>query len=485
MVINQIYAHAANAPERPAIVWNGHPISYAVLARNIEITRARLAMFDIAPGSFAAISIATQLDAWCAMLAARCLGLHALVLRTPDQIAQLALPGPVTVITLAAAPPLTLAEAAALGGARLICIPPEIYRQSGEAGAAAALPAESDVGGYILLTSGTTGVYKKILIDCAVETMRARAINDIYDVSPATLAYLPGLGLWTAGGHNRTIAIWHAGGAVVIEETLDITAPLRRGGVTDLVLVPATLQSLLETPTVSFRRNDAMSVFLVGSAAPWTLVRQAKRRLSRRIFSELASTEAGTIAVTRLIEPADQRRHAVLASRRVEIVTEAGACAPRGEVGLVRIRMRAGDIAGYLDAPAASEAFFRDGYFYPGDLGAIAGDERLELHGRATDVISVNGDKVATAAIERVLEREFAARAVCVFATPDESGGDELHVVVETVAPVKSAGASRLAARFPSFAAVRLHAVARMPRNDMGKIDRLEVQRQVAAHVIS
>jgi acyl-coenzyme A synthetase/AMP-(fatty) acid ligase len=37
------------------------------------------------------------------------------------------------------------------------------------------------------------------------------------------------------------------------------------------------------------------------------------------------------------------------------------------------------------------QAFFRNGCFYPGDLGIMLPDGRIALQGRVTDVINVNG----------------------------------------------------------------------------------------------
>lgn len=98
----------------------------------------------------------------------------------------------------------------------------------------------------------------------------------------------------------------------------------------------------------------------------------------------------------------------------VLIVDERGTPLPPGEAG--EIRMRAPGMAtGYLDDERATARHFRDGWFQPGDLGSLTPDGALIVHGRADDVMILNGIKIAPAEIERVLERHPAVKAAAAF----------------------------------------------------------------------
>jgi acyl-coenzyme A synthetase/AMP-(fatty) acid ligase len=399
---------------------------------------------------------------------------------TSAQIATLA-GGDAVVITLGDAPRPDLARAAAASGVRVVAIPTSIYERP-SAASTLSLPEDAPpFGGQILLTSGTTGAYKKALLGRAEEAIRVSDINERFATTTHTRAYLPRLGLWTSGGYLRTLAMWVAGATVVIEESGDIAAPLRRAMVTDLVVVPATLAEIVNACGDALKRNDALRIFSVGAAAPWTVIATARKRLTRHIFSVLASTEAGVIAVTPLIYPTDQRRHLILGDREVEIVDETGAPVRDGDMGLVRIRLRPDDVHFYLGDVEASAACFRDGCFYPGDMGALTADGRLELRGRASDVIAIEGDKVATGPIEERLERELGVTGVCILATPDADGNDEIHVVVESATAVGTADAARVARTFAGFSKVEFHIVDKLPRNHMGKLDRVALRRRLGA----
>ncbi|QJY46326.1 o-succinylbenzoate--CoA ligase [Pseudonocardia broussonetiae] len=80
---------------------------------------------------------------------------------------------------------------------------------------------------------------------------------------------------------------------------------------------------------------------------------------------------------------------------------------------------------GYVGGPAF------DGRFRTGDLGRLR-DGRLEVLGRADDVIVTGGEKVAPAAVERVLAAQPGVRDVCVVGVPDPRWG---QVVAAAVVP--------------------------------------------------
>jgi acyl-coenzyme A synthetase/AMP-(fatty) acid ligase len=147
-------------------------------------------------------------------------------------------------------------------------------------------------------------------------------------------------------------------------------------------------------------------------------------------------------------------------------------------VGLVRVRASRG-IDGYLDDEATTREFFRDGWFYPGDLGKLGADGRLCLEGRATDVINFMGFKIATGPIERSLQDLLGAEGVCVF-TQQEGDAEEIHVAVQSQVPVDRDTLAAFARReLASFPRVRFHVVRELPRNTMGKIKRLDLRRQL------
>ena len=163
------------------------------------------------------------------------------------------------------------------------------------------------------------------------------------------------------------------------------------------------------------------------------------------------------------------------------MVDEQGRALPAGQVGFVRVDLAAG-VTGYLHDEAATRAFFRDGYFYPGDLGRFRADGRLELQGRVTDVINLLGQKIASRPIEEVLERELAVSAVCVFSAQNEFSEEEIRVAIEIDRPIEEARIAPLLRRLlPGARAFRVSFLLAFPRNEMGKVRRLELRRLIGS----
>lgn len=271
------------------------------------------------------------------------------------------------------------------------------------------------------------------------------------------------------------------GGATLIEQGRTPYGALLRPGLTHAVLVPALLASILEAPEGSFPRHDAMRLAVGGGAMTRSQVEQAKARITPHVFNWLASTEAGGIAYTPLDTPDDHRWHRLAPGRVVEIVDGADRPAPAGEIGRVRVGV-AGGPAEYLFDERATQAFFKDGFFYPGDLAVARADGRIALHGRVTDVINLRGFKIVPAPIEDRLGEFLGVGGVCLFSMQDEAGEEEIHVVVESAAPVDLQRLAPLLRRdLQGFARARVHCLPALPRNAMGKIMRQAVKDRIVA----
>lgn len=162
--------------------------------------------------------------------------------------------------------------------------------------------------------------------------------------------------------------------------------------------------------------------------------------------------------------------------RVVEAVDEAGQPVPTGVQGRIRIDTHGGP-AGYLDDAAASRDFFRDGFFYPGDLAVMRADGRFALQGRLTDVISVRGHKISPTPIEERLSETLGVSAVCLFSMPGENGDEELNVVIESATAIDSSKLDiALRQEIPGFQRAHIYYFAALARNRMGKLMRQEVR---------
>jgi acyl-coenzyme A synthetase/AMP-(fatty) acid ligase len=345
-------------------------------------------------------------------------------------------------------------------------------------------PPRTPAGGHILLTSGTTGRYKMVLIDEAFAAADLGAVLDIHgstallqqEDAGRSLIHQLNFGLWTAAGYNTAIRRWGYGGGVVIQQGGDILRSYQVPGLTLAIMIPALLDYILSTPAGSLPRNDALTIIVAGGALSRAVADQARARLTTRIATALGSTEGGIWAITPIETAEDLRWHRIHPSRTVQVVDEDHRPLPPGQLGQVRVRLDNG-LSGYLGDPEATAASFRDGCFYPGDLGVLDERGRLALYGRASDVLNVLGDKIPAGPFEEALQQALGVAGVCIFSEQGERYAEELHVVLETAAPIDSAVLTAAAqAHLRGFPDARFHFLGALPRNHMGKVERFKLK---------
>jgi o-succinylbenzoate---CoA ligase len=132
---------------------------------------------------------------------------------------------------------------------------------------------------------------------------------------------------------------------------------------------------------------------------------------------------------------------------------------------------------GYRLQPDLTREAFGDGWFTTSDLGRIADDGRVEVHGRVDDVAVSGGLNVPLAAVDAVVGLHPGVAEVAAVALPDEEWGQRVVAVVVSVDPdapptLESVRAA-VARRAPVAHAPRaLVVVEELPRRAGGKPDR-------------
>jgi non-ribosomal peptide synthetase component E (peptide arylation enzyme) len=243
------------------------------------------------------------------------------------------------------------------------------------------------------------------------------------------------------------------------------------------------LEELLATPQGELRFHPEMRLFV--GAAPLTaaLAAAAKSRLTPNIIQVLTSTEGGTLALTRIEGPEDLKAHVLVHGAEIQIVDDADKPLPAGQVGAMRVRAVEG-INGYLDDDYASRQHFRDGYFYPGDLAEMRPDGRLVLHGRASNVINFGGEKRPVEIIEQQMQDRLGVDGICLLSLRAPSLEEEIHMLVQSqrvLDRVELLDTLVRVALLPFYPGVQIHHVDRIPRNEIGKIDRVATRQKISA----
>lgn len=323
---------------------------------------------------------------------------------------------------------------------------------------------------FIASSSGTTGAPKSAAISFGLFYRRAleskaelssarRASCLFFSVSPVGSRYFSAIAL--AGG---TIVIQGAGQPLDQDVDLVVGAPAQYA---DMFRTRATASD--------FSRAEA---FVAGSSITPDFVRRLFETFGR-VRYRYGSTETGPVCGIALARPEDfdGTVGSPLPGRTVEIVDEHGVAQPPETPGLVRVKTPH-LVDGYLGDPEATARMFRDGWFYPGDIGALTAEGRLRLLGRANDQVNVYGTTFALADVEsRIAGVSEVEDAVCFV----ENDGEGLPRVAALVRPQPGAVSSALAERIVSACRAALPTAAVpwavyagdvVPRNQHGKPDR-------------
>jgi acyl-coenzyme A synthetase/AMP-(fatty) acid ligase len=227
-------------------------------------------------------------------------------------------------------------------------------------------------------------------------------------------------------------------------------------------------------------------ILVAGGALTKQLAARAWARMSPNLITTYGAAETGAIASgdARITTEVPGAVGFVLPDAEAEIVDASDRPLPRGKEGAVRVRTaQMADC--YLGDPATSARHFRDGWFYPGDVGYLRDDDLLVVTGRQETLLNVGGDKVNPEIVEEVLTSFPAVADSAVLNIPNELGIEEIHALIATRGPLdERALRDHCAQRLQrGFVPVRFIKVERIPRNDMAKIERGRLMELVRATV--
>jgi len=106
----------------------------------------------------------------------------------------------------------------------------------------------------------------------------------------------------------------------------------------------------------------------------------------------------------------------------------------------------------------------------------LDGQGRLALHGRTTDVLNINGDKIATEPWEREIRERLGCDEVCILAGNFGDDSDRLHLFLEASRPITSELLTEtLRSVLFGFPDVQVHKLGALPRTPLGKVRRFEL----------
>jgi long-chain acyl-CoA synthetase len=330
----------------------------------------------------------------------------------------------------------------------------------------------------VIFTSGSTGEPKGVVIGHRRLADKLAVLDRLLNIAPNDVVLLPLQLVFIFGLWVSLLTLMKGARLILVPKFSAETMARGLAEATVLAGVPSMFRTLLSYPGIAAPKLRAM---LSGGEVLAPALAHAMARLAPAAIHDLYGlTETGSCDFH--LGPADQPHgfgtigHPT--DRVMFRIAKDGAAVAAGETGELQIRTPFG-MLGYLDNPALTEASFEGGYFKTGDLARLTADGAVALIGRAKDIVSRGGNKIAPLEIDNLLaEHPDIAAALCA-GVADERLGEVIHAVIVTCAGARlDATALRdwLLARTERFKVPDVfHFRDALPSGSSGKADRKAV----------
>jgi acyl-CoA synthetase (AMP-forming)/AMP-acid ligase II len=340
-------------------------------------------------------------------------------------------------------------------------------------------PSGADETCRIVFTSGTTGAPKAVAFSHRMVVERIARFDYLAgSLLPASHRACLDLGFSTSLGYLFLIYALTRGGLIILPGPgyENVANACELYGADAWVGSPGGLVKVLDHyEKQPDRRCGFRGMVSGGSFLAKSLSERVRARLCANLVSAYGSTETNMVATApafltanipgavghltpgMVVEPVDENDRPV---------------GDRGE-GLIRIRGPY-NVKEYIAAPEETARAFREGWFYPGDIGRVTRDNLLIITGRRKAVMNIGGDKISPETIEATLAAYPGIDQAGVISVPNAYGIEEIWAAVASREAINE---ERLRAYCqgllpPAFMPRRIVRLEAVPLNEMGKVDR-------------
>ncbi len=481
-------------PERPAVVFEGRPLTY----RELDEASTRLARVLLAGGLAAGDRVATlsenrpeQVTLLFACAKARLVMFPMNWRLTTTELAdQLALMEPSTLLVSAAQR--ARVDVAAAANVTTVELLEEICARAAPATAPDLPRVSGDDGLMIIATSGTTGRPKGVLLTHANFFWTNLSLDLVAPINSddVVLQVLP---QFHVGGWNvQPMLAWWKGATVILEPSFDpgrVLATIAREHVTTMAGVPTVY--LMIAREAGFGSADLASlrnVVVGGAAMPYTVLTEWSAR-GVAVLQGYGLTEAAPNVFC--LSAAEALAHPGSVGHPypyVEVaLADARGCPVEGP-GQGELWVRGPCLfAGYWRDPEATAAAMAGSWLRTGDVAARDADGFYRIAGRAKEMYVSGGENVYPVEVENAITSLAGVASAAVVRVAHPVWGEAGVAFVE-----RSPGArvdaddlrehcrDRLAAyKIP----VEFYVVDELPRNPVGKVDKLALRASADAAV--
>ena len=303
--------------------------------------------------------------------------------------------------------------------------------------------------------------------------------------------FLPGASMSHLGAFLYSLSTLSVGGRVVVARTTDsheLLALLREHQPTVLSMLPAALIALVRDHDL--QPHDFASL---------RVCRSASDKVSTELLTEFAAaagfpiTEAygmTEVGMATLNPPSGVNKPGSIgppvSGYSISIRDDAGNPVSTGAVGRIFIRSRS-RMAGYWNAPAATDEVLIDGWLDSGDLARADEDGYLWFYGRKKQIIVHDGSNITPLEVESALVEHPAIALAAVVGVHDTMHGENVraYVTVREGAPQPSSAEVILFCRdrVGYKAPEEVVFLDEIPLNPTGKVDRVGLKRMAEDHL--
>lgn len=489
-LIDVLRVGGLNRRDKPAVIALDRTVTYGELSDDAERLAAMLVARGVAPGDRVGYLGRGSTDFVSVLFAAALAGCVLVPFNwrlSASEIAEL---------LEDAAPSLLLAdqelrhllpEGLALDIVETQTLAPEEWSGPAVDGAITVSRAEPNDPAWLIYTSGTTGKPKGVMLTHANTMVSVDSVAAAWEITEDSVVYVPypAFHLTGIGWVLKTLRV---GGTVIQRPKVDVSDlldALDRYGVTNTLLIPTVLSTLVHFPGVTPERLASLRSVVYG-VAPITdglLARAIELMPNCRFIHVYGMTEScGQATVLPWAERRTSEQRALSCGRpypwvELRIVDpDTGTDKPAGEPGEVWLR-GPNVMAGYFGKPeATAAAITSDGWLRTGDGGYTDEEGYLVLTDRLNDMIISGGENIYPAEVENVLARHPAVREVAVVGVPDQHWGERVRAYVVPADDCTADAAELIAFTRERLAHYKCPTSVvfseKLPKNSTGKVQR-------------
>jgi fatty-acyl-CoA synthase/long-chain acyl-CoA synthetase len=301
------------------------------------------------------------------------------------------------------------------------------------------LPSGAAFGASIIYTGGTTGKPKGALrrsIDPQglMDTLRAM---DVLDPNHVHLVAGP---MYHSAPGGFALYAHIVGATVVIMPKFDperALAEIHRRRCSSTFMAPTLLKRIVDLPaSVRARYNVSSMRAIIMAAAPCPMsVKEAVVEYFGPVLYEFyGSTELGVNTVLRPEDVLRKPGSCGLAApgKEIALLDDDGKPVPVGEPGELYIKHFSGILDEYYKDPDATASMRRGEWYSVGDVAYMDADGFYYICDRKRDMIISAGVNIYPAEVEDALHRHPDIQDVAVFGVPDPEWGERVHAAVQT-----------------------------------------------------